>query len=139
MFSLTVKIHPGKVRVNEAYKPRIGKKSKKPYTQKAAGYRSGQAIIGEAAMLHRMETGLTTLEGPVSVVLRFFWKDSHKSGPAEELATGDVDGPVKGVLDSLEAGKVFHDDAQVQSLTVSKHVDPENPRIEIQVSSSSTA
>ena len=74
------------------------------------------------------------LSGPLVLSLREFWPRRHRQGPAVGLALGDVDGPLKGVLDALEDGGVFADDAQIVRLScIEKHVDFRNPRIEVEV------
>lgn len=58
-----------------------------------------------------------------SVTIRSYW--------CAELALGDVDAPVRAVLDSLEAAGVLEDDSLVIELTASKSYDKDNPRIQV--------
>ena len=46
----------------------------------------------------------------------------------------DVDNSLKALLDAMQFGGAYHDDAQIVRLTVEKHQpDPENPRAEVVV------
>jgi Holliday junction resolvase RusA-like endonuclease len=45
---------------------------------------------------------------------------------------GDVDGPVKALLDSLN-GLAWDDDSQIEVLHVFRHDDKANPRVEVEV------
>lgn len=130
-FTLTVSINPGDLRVNSAW--RVGKDRRgKAVIYKSRLYKNARAIVGEAAMLRMV--GLLPLSGPLVLSLREFWPRQHREGAAVGLALGDVDGPLKGVLDALEEGGVFADDAQIVRLKdVEKFIDAKNPRIEVSV------
>lgn len=131
IFTLTVSINPGDLRVNGAW--RAGESwGGDTVIYKSQKYENARAIVGEAAMLRMV--GFKPLSGPLVLSLRQFWARRHQQGPAVGLAYGDVDGPLKGVLDALEDGGVFADDAQIVRLRdIEKHVDVKNPRIEVEV------
>jgi len=60
---------------------------------------------------------------PVEVRIDAFWPSPK----------GDIDAPIKGILDALEKSGVIRNDDQVTRLYVSKAVDEENPRLELQI------
>lgn len=62
------------------------------------------------------------LEGPLSVVIIYYWPD---------LRTGDIDN-IKGLLDAL-TGVIWKDDGQIVGLHLYKKVSRKDPRIEIEV------
>jgi Holliday junction resolvase RusA-like endonuclease len=45
----------------------------------------------------------------------------------------DIDGRIKPVLDMLERAGIYENDVLVSDLIVSKHIDIENPRLEVEV------
>lgn len=128
---MTVSINPGDLRINAAF--RVGKDGRgKAVIYKSRLYENARAIVGEAAMLRMV--GRPPLSGPLVLSLREFWPRRHREGAAIGLALGDVDGPLKGVLDALEEGDVFADDAQIVRLErIEKFVDAKHPRIEVSV------
>jgi len=64
------------------------------------------------------------LRGPVAVSIAEGWTRTHRTGPAAGLALGDVDSPLKCILDALQLGGAFEDDGQVVSLIAAKSVEP---------------
>lgn len=64
------------------------------------------------------------LKGPVAVSIAEGWTRTHRTGAAAGLALGDVDSPLKCILDALQLGGAFENDAQVVQLVASKSVDP---------------
>jgi len=66
-----------------------------------------------------------------SVVVISYWP--RRRHLAEGLAMGDVDSPLKAVLDALEAGGAFDDDTRVVEVIARKAYDKERPRIEVSV------
>lgn len=77
------------------------------------------AVLLEA---RRAMAGRPPFSGDVEVWIRF-WFDSRKP---------DVDGPVKGLLDRL-APSIIANDRQVVAYHVTKFLDRENPRTEVEV------
>lgn len=72
-----------------------------------------------------------TLRGPVIVSIHEAWdrtcRESHNNG----LPLGDVDSPVKCILDALKLGGAYVDDSQVVQLVVAKWPRPEQTIIEV--------
>lgn len=71
----------------------------------------------------KSQWGRPILEGDVEVCIRLFFKDKRRR---------DYDNYGKLLNDSLE-GVVFIDDKQIQRAVIEKHLDKENPRIEVSV------
>jgi Holliday junction resolvase RusA-like endonuclease len=87
-----------------------------------------------AQMMIRLATRGRQLPGNTfEVEIRAYWpRQSHLEG-CEALALGDVDAPVKSTIDALERAGVFDNDGRVVSVTASKHLDRERPRVELEV------
>lgn len=104
---IRVNIPPGKIRVNKAWGPSGNKK--KPF-RKLPKFSSAQSAIGQAANLNRGDT----FRGLVEVFIHAVWaNDGH---------VGDVDGPVKGILDALQQAEVFINDVQVVRVLATKAI-----------------
>lgn len=58
--------------------------------------------------------GADPLEGEVGLFLDMGWTRTRKSGPAKGLAFGDLDAPLKCIMDGLAKGGLYTDDAQVE-------------------------
>ena len=69
-----------------------------------------------------LELGLTPFSGPVRVDIRWY----------RPRRVGDVDGPIKPILDCM-SDIVYLDDKQVEKLNVVRGDDKENPRVEVKV------
>jgi Holliday junction resolvase RusA-like endonuclease len=122
---------PGKpIGVNELYR-RARRGLRK--TDAAAAYVIQIAAHGQQA---RRRAGVETFRGPVNVELRIFFADERP----------DLDGPVKLILDALQASRAHHNaahrrvgagiienDRQVQRYTVARGTDRAEPRVEIAV------
>lgn len=67
--------------------------------------------------------GNKCLTGPLGIEVRLYFKDNRRR---------DIDNYGKVLLDSL-TGIIYEDDEQIQSMSVAKFVDKDNPRIEIEV------
>ena len=63
------------------------------------------------------------LDGPVAVTIAEGWTRTNRTGPAQGLALGDIDSPLKCILDALQLGGAFGNDGQVVSLVVTKAVE----------------
>jgi Holliday junction resolvase RusA-like endonuclease len=119
---------PGDGAVNR--NQRIDRKRGRIYKAPAA-----KAFAKRAMVLARSEHGYqgwpTVRE--CSVTIRSYWPRRRHLAGCDELAMGDVDAPVKAVLDSLEAAGILEDDSLVREVRASKHLDKGNPRIEVEV------
>ncbi len=73
------------------------------------------------------------LQGPLAVELEVVCKRPKK--PTTTIPTGDVDNYAKAALDAVNDAKLWEDDKQVVSLTVSKRyaVGDESPRTTINI------
>jgi Endodeoxyribonuclease RusA len=72
-----------------------------------------------ADLARRTMAGRPPLKGEVGLFLDMGWTRERKSGPAKGLAFGDLDAPIKCIMDALavkkgEGGGVYEDDAQVE-------------------------
>ena len=76
-----------------------------------------------AAAARRAMRGRAILEGNLHVRLWFVFPSNRN----------DLDGPIKGTLDALQAGGLYLNDRQVVRLEVDKDRDPEAPRVEVEV------
>ena len=62
------------------------------------------------------------LAGPLCVTVAEGWLRTNRTGPAAGLALGDIDSPLKCILDALQHGGAFENDSQVVRLIASKEV-----------------
>lgn len=96
----------------------------------AGVYDPGTADGWKQAIAARVPPGAAPMDGPVSVTLSFLFARpaSHvrtngavkPSAPSVVAVRYDVDNLAKAVLDVLTTRRVWHDDAQVARLTVTK-------------------
>lgn len=131
-FRIVVEMDPGRLAVNRAWRA-VKRRDGSLGVAKSARYRTARAEFGEAVMLKAAAEGLKPLTGPLSATVVAFWPRTHREGPALGTAVGDVDAPLKGVLDGLEDGGIFADDAQVVQARIEKRIDPHHPRIVVWV------
>ena len=127
-FAIGVEIDPGRLAVNQSLEAVTGRGGR-VMVRKTGRYRTARAIFGEAVMLKIEAEGLAPLVGPLSVTVQAYWPRTIRTGPAAGLALGDADAPLKGVLDALEEGGLFGNDAQVVAVTGEKDVDAARPRV----------
>lgn len=81
--------------------------------------RQYQAAVG--SLLHRK--GIQTHEGELIVDIRLIPPDRRRR---------DVDNSLKALLDAMQFGGAYHDDAQIVRLTVEKHQpQPDDPHAEV--------
>lgn len=71
------------------------------------------------------------LFGPCIVSMALPWEDTCREPHNNGIPLGDVDSPVKCVLDALKLGRVFVDDSQVVALIASKWPRPEQLIVEV--------
>ena len=64
------------------------------------------------------------LQGPVAVSVALYWPNARNH---------DLDN-IKGLLDAF-TGVLYEDDSQIVELHISKHIDRENPRVELELDS----
>lgn len=103
MISVWVEVPPGFLAVNRAYtRTRTG-------VRKSTRYAVGRARVAEALVL---AADGETWTGPVSVRIRAVWAPG---GPV-----GDVDAPIKGVLDAIEDSGLITNDRDVMEVAATK-------------------
>jgi len=69
------------------------------------------------------QTGNATLKGPVVIEMKFYRKTRHIT---------DIDNLIKGTMDGIQyAGGFEKGDHQVWKIQAEKHIDKENPRVEM--------
>ncbi len=112
---VSVAIPPGDLAVNQAWR-------KTPDGMaKSAVYKESRDLLRDEFRL--VHDGMCT--DWVAVEIVEYWPEDK----------GDVDAPIKGVLDAMQAARVVLDDKQVQIVTAAKRVDADNPRILVRVES----
>ncbi len=112
-FEVEVAIPPGDLAVNRAWR-------KTPEgMMKSAVYKETRNLLRDEIRLAYEGTWV----GWVRVEIVEYWPEDK----------GDVDAPIKGVLDALQAARVIEDDKRVQKVTAEKFWDPDNPRIVVKV------
>ena len=125
----TTEIDPAHLRINAAW--RRGKtRDGKPITYLAPRYAKARAVVATSAA--DASDGWQFV-GPVSVTIAIYFRKLTRTGPADGLPWGDVDGPIKGILDALQHSGVLADDAQVLEVYAIKFRDKDRPRIEIEI------
>jgi len=129
----TTEIDPAHLRINAAW--RRGKtRDGRPTTYLSAKYKKARDCVLTSAV--ESAAGWRFMGG-VSVSLRIVLRKVARTGAAAGMPWGDVDGPVKGVLDALQGYDdnpgILVDDAQVMEIYAIKGYDPERPRVEVEV------
>lgn len=66
--------------------------------------------------------GVTRLAGPCAVEIAAYFPNRR----------GDLDNRIKPVLDVLQ-GHAFENDSQVEHLSITRHIDKDDPRVEVTV------
>jgi hypothetical protein len=158
VYRVTIPGNPGACKVNTRATPIVRKGSKHATMILGRSYKSWRALaiacMKRASADHPQSGALPDLRsGPVYIEVNAYWPRQHQQGAAEGLALGDVDAGVKACLDALrkpepakppKPGKkrgtpakpgawVITDDAQAKRAVLEKHVDADDPRIEIEV------
>jgi hypothetical protein len=158
VYRVTIPGNPGACKVNTRATPIVRKGSKHATMILGRSYKSWRAFaiacMKRAAADHLQPGALLDLRrGAVYIEVRAYWPRQHQQGEAEGLALGDVDAGIKACLDALrkpepakppKPGKkrgtpakpgawVITDDAQAKRAVLEKHVDADDPRIEIEV------
>ena len=78
------------------------------------------------------------IKGPVELSIELYYpRQSHAEG-CKGVAFGDVDSPLKAIVDSLMDAKVIDDDVQVVRVTSSKFHDAKRPRVVAHLASTAT-
>lgn len=124
-------------RVNNARE--LQRRGGKAYVGKTDEYK---AYIERVAVHARAAHRGAPIDGPAECRLGVYWPARHgpvkrrgkpdeRPNPAHGLALVDVDAMIKATLDGLQVGGVVLDDALFAKLTIEKHYDPDEPRIEI--------
>ncbi len=113
---VSVAIPPGDLAINQAWR-------KTPDGMvKSAVYKDSRDLLRDE---FRLVYDGDTYAGWVDVEIVEYWPDDK----------GDVDAPIKGVLDALQAARVIEDDKRVRRVAATKFWDPDNPRLEVKVRS----
>lgn len=98
----------------------------------AKRYRSFTAAVAEQAQAAAAVHGRFE-QGEVAVAIVEYWPRLHRTHGNAGIAFGDVDAPVKAVLDGLKAGGLLDDDARVVEVHAKKRVDAACPRVLVAV------
>lgn len=128
-------IVPGEVasKANINMSPGLGRKSAKGLTNPRARdkkKRQAAAKVWEekVAVLLQERHRRLKLVGPVGIHISYFLS----RGKAAHTVRRDLDNLTKSMLDGLELGGAFNEgDQQVVALHLEKHIDKENPRVEV--------
>lgn len=111
---------PGKT-ISKANSYRIAKK-RMYKTQACKDWENRITFEAGAAML---EINMEATDKQVEVEAMVYFPDNRRR---------DIDNVLKGLLDGMN-GVVYEDDSQVQRIIISKQVDRQSPRVEVQVRS----
>lgn len=136
--SATISGNPGDGAINAAYKPGVRRRKKVAGCKKAT-YATlvktdrRDRFAARARMVLRSARGEAKLLPLVRLYCRVYWPRRRHLPGVESLAYGDVDACDKAILDAVEAAEIVDDDTRVDLMAVSKHVDPDNPRIEVRI------
>lgn len=89
-------------------------------------FANGHKYKSEAARNYETEVwvlchGLQKLEGDIAMRLDFYFARDR-----------DIDSSLKTLLDSLQ-DRLYKNDSQIQTLTITKKADKERPRVELQI------
>ena len=98
----------------------IWRKSKAGFTYKT---KEGKDFCLRLHMAYENSGNINFLDDLVTMKIVLYFKDNRRR---------DLDNHLKGILDSLN-GAAYNDDSQIQELTVSKFVDRDNPRLDIEI------
>jgi len=115
-FSVQVPLPPGDIAINRAWRP---KKDVKGFASTQI-YKESRKLLADE---FRIAAGHESTSQQVRVQIIASWPDDD----------GDVDAPIKGVLDALQAARVILDDKQVVHVTAAKRVDKNNPGLWVSV------
>lgn len=129
---ITIPISPGIGRVNGRFTMRRRGKGGSAFPGKTASYQRFVDAVAKHAGAAARSSGVR-VRGPASVSVTQWWPEARHLDDVD-VALGDVDGPLKAILDGLQAGGVLDDDARVVEVHARKRVDRERPRVEILVS-----
>lgn len=135
MIAVVVHGPPGPAKVNTRAAPTIrrGRPSMRP--ENAYERWRAKAI---AAVRAAIPLPAEPLAGPLQAEIRAYWPRTHRQGPAEGLAVGDVDAVIKAVLDAIQHSGAVADDAQFVLVEARKFSDSKFPRIEFEFGKETT-
>lgn len=119
-FFCEILLSPGDLAVNRAWRTR-----KNGGMVKSALYRVSRKLAAAElrAAAEDHEWPVHHFAGEVSVRITAYWPGQR----------GDVDAPVKGILDALQHAGVVMDDRQVCSVSCTRYCDLKNPRMIVHV------
>jgi len=115
---LRAAVNPAELGVNRAYRAAYRPGVGRVMFFRCSRHRAAQQLVVTAAM--EAMVGRAPVAGRVRVELELLFARLHRTGPARGLAVGDVDGPIKAVLDALEEAGVMADDGQVVEVSARK-------------------
>lgn len=97
----------------------------------SAAYRGFKENFAERVRTTMQAEGASTLLGPIAVAVHMPWPRTCQQEHNEGIPLGDVDSPLKCILDALKLGGAFVDDSQVVTLVASKWPRPEQLIVEV--------
>lgn len=135
VFTVVIDGNPGELGINHAKKAAkvkgVARLVDTGRSKKAKG--KAKALVFRAALANP-EAASTIQDAPRLIVeIDSYWPEQRHLEGAVDLANGDVDGPLKLTIDSLEKAKLIDDDARVVEVRGRKFIDRANPRIEMRV------
>lgn len=139
VFSWTVHCNPGLAAINAAKRATIVRRKGKsiPSTRPSDKAKAFKARASEALKIARVRDPHAWLNvdslPQMRIEVTAYWPRCRHLPDTGELAFGDVDAPLKAVLDAMETAGLYDDDCRAVELLARKRYDKDNPRIEVSV------
>lgn len=94
------------------------------HTSNGKWYKDRDIVLWERECLYMLRKKVDLLTGGITVNIGFYFPDNRRR---------DIDGKIKFVLDLCQKAGFYVDDSEVVNLIVSKRIDKNNPRLEMEV------
>lgn len=134
-FTVVIDGSPFALGINHAKKPAIvrGQARLVDTGSSKKAKKAAAESVWLAARQQAEAAAAVTKAATLVVEIDSYWPQQRHLERAEELANGDVDGPLKFTIDALEKSGLIDDDVRVIKVTARKFIDRKRPRIEMRV------
>lgn len=135
VFTIVIEGNPGRLGINHAKKPAlVAGRARLVDDGKSRKAKRAAAAAVQRSAFEQAEAAHAVSEAPTIIVeIDTYWERRRRLVGVDDLAIGDVDGPLKLTIDALEKAKVIDDDVRVIEVRGRKFLDRERPRIEMRV------